>query len=174
VPACAALVVLDEEDPMRALSFACGLVWAGCQGTANPHVIEPDANVLPTSFSSDTVAAAAVTCDAPHGVIDTPAHADIEARVVGAWYLCSPPNVFFLSKPIEFNADHTYAVLLPDDAGGLTASVGLDQQGKWSLDDTADYIEPGPMLPEFEKQPLRMRLTVATSGFRNWYVPLVP
>jgi hypothetical protein len=134
---------------------------------------QPDAATSTGEISPARVAAAKAACDAAHGPADpTPTFADVEPRLIGAWYLCSEPNVYHLTKNIEFAADGKYYVLEDDGGGGLKRTYGLDGEGTWtpSSPDTL-WLEPG-LFPEFEKDPRRLRLTVATSGFENWYVPL--
>jgi hypothetical protein len=136
---------------------------------------QPDAATSTGEISPERVAAAKAACDGPHGPIDpTPTFADVQPRLIGAWYLCSEPNVYYLTKNIEFAADGTYYVLADDGAGGLKRVYGLDAQGSWpppAGNEHTLWLAPG-LYPDFEKDPRRLRLTVATSGFQNWYVPL--
>ncbi|HVH47811.1 MAG TPA: hypothetical protein VM925_35995, partial [Labilithrix sp.] len=124
-------------------------------------------------FTPARVAAAKAACNAEHGPVDpSPTHADVEQRIVGAWYLCSEPNEYYLTKSLEFKADGTLVVLEPDGAGGLKRAQGLGKEASWKLtDELSNWTESG-MWPEFETAPRRLRTTIGTWGFQNWYVPL--
>lgn len=154
---------------------ACGgnTLEGGSANTASPVEAETSEPGTPGELSAARVEAARVACDAPHGPIDpTSTATETKERLVGAWYLCSEPNVYYLTKSIEFRADGTFVVLADDGAGGLKRAQGLGSEGEWAPQDGSPWITPGPMLPEFEKAPRRLRITVATSGFQNWFVPL--
>jgi hypothetical protein len=128
---------------------------------------------LPTSYSPAEVAAAQVACAADHGPIDPATTvAEIGVRLAGGWWLCSEPNVFLLTEPLAFTTDGRWYRLKPTEDGGLVREQGIDHEGTYKIDPQTLWIDPGPFQAKFETSPRRFQMTVATSGFKNWYVPL--
>ena len=78
-------------------------------------------------------------------------------RIVGAWYLGSGPNEFDFTSSLELTAAGEMFLLVDDGNGGLGRQAGLDHQYAWSLNGK-NAIFPGPMIPELETAPRRMRI----------------
>ena len=149
------------------LVAACGGTTLDGGSTTSTAITIPGA---PGSVTAAQVAAAKLACEAPHGPADRAEAEGIAERIVGAWYLCSGPNEFDFTSSLEFTAAGEMFLLVDDGNGGLGRRAGLDHQYAWSLNGK-NAIFPGPMIPEFESAPRRMRIGMV-GPYKNWYVPI--
>jgi hypothetical protein len=145
--------------------------------------------------TTPTVQATAACADSKHGPLapyKTPA--ELTTLLVRRWYSCDPPRPSGMRRTpgIEFLADGRWVRLLDNGNGGFDRGSGIDNEGTWTVYDSAGKVHPPsdttpgtytyvyinaitgtfPSQMAFEKDPMRLKVVEATSALTTWLVPL--
>jgi hypothetical protein len=167
----------------------------GAPGQAVAPISVPVSHGSP--YDAAVAAGAKAACAGPHGPLDPfTTVGDVKGRLVGSWFFCSTTDTQGYDKmtSIEFAPDGHWYLLEDDGHGGLVRGQGIDHEGTYDVSDDsnsawADASADAPsqgfvgrmdgpgMIPDFvqfEAGPRRMKISVGTAGWDEWFVYIGP
>ncbi len=130
-------------------------------------------------------------CAAAHGTPDPYSDATgLAARLTGRWFCCDygkGPDLYQRNQGIELDltssapVSGTWSALAVASDGTATPLTGPDDHGTWAPQAQGTYVDVtaasgGDTISafDFETNPRRMHVVVATEGADSWFVPLTP